>query len=152
MNGYQIEKLRIIAILRDWRKADAKHKQGYPQKPVATIDIPVWPLEETYQYIRDRISIHQAAEAGTIIGCSNEERWYTGTTWALKKVGGKRAIKIFERKEDIGTELTDGTFIEERPGIYRRCSEYCEVSNFCEQYEPDREEVSASVWESDCSS
>ena len=148
-NGYTVEKLRIIAILRDWRKADSKHKQGYPKQPVVTIDIPVWPLEETYQYIRTRISIHQAAEQGLITGCSDEERWYTGTTYALKKEGGKRAIKVVERKEELGSTIPDGTFIEERPGLYRRCAEYCEVSNFCEQYKPDREAASSPLWESD---
>lgn len=151
-NGHKVEKLRIIAILRDWRKADAKHKADYPQQPVVTIDIPVWSLDETYQYIRSRISIHQHAEAGGATSCSDEERWYTGTTYALKKVGGKRAIKVVERKEELGSEIPDGTFIEERPGLYRRCAEYCEVSNFCEQYKPDREALSSSLWESDSGS
>lgn len=151
-NGYDVNQLRIIAILRDWRKSDAKHKQGYPQKPVATVDIPVWPLEETYQYIRDRIALHQAVEAGTKVECTDEERWYSGTTYALMKVGGKRAIKVVERKEDLGSEIPDGTFVEERLGIYRRCSEYCEVSNFCSQYQPGGEAVSSSVWEGNHSS
>lgn len=148
-NGYKVERLRIIAILRDWRKSDAKRKQDYPQKPVATIDIPVWPLDETYQYIRDRISLHQAAEAGgTNIVCTDEERWYAGTTYALMKPGGKRAIKIFERKDDAESALTDSTFIEERRGGYRRCEEYCEVSEFCEQYQSSREVSATTLWES----
>lgn len=149
MNGHQVEKLRIIAILRDWRKADAKHKAGYPQQPVVTIDIPVWSLDETYQYIRTRISIHKSAEAGAATACTDEERWYTGTTYALKKIGGKRAIKVVERKEELGSPIPDGTFIEERPGLYRRCAEYCEVANFCEQYQPDREAATSTLWESD---
>lgn len=149
MNNYPVEKLRIIAILRDWRKADAKHKIGYPQQPVVTIDIPVWPLDETYQYILSRINIHKDAEAGAVTACTDEERWYTGTTYALKKVGGKRAIKVVERKEELGSPIPDGTFIEERLGFYRRCSDYCEVSNFCEQYKPDREASTPTLWESD---
>lgn len=147
-NGYKVEKLRIIAILRDWRKSDAKRKQDYPQKPVVTIDIPVWPLDETYQYIRDRISLHQQAEAGgTHIVCSDEERWYAGTTYALMKPGGKRAIKVFERKEDAESALTDSTVIEERRGGYRRCEEYCEVSEFCDQYQSERKDAETSIWE-----
>jgi hypothetical protein len=148
-NGYKVEKLRIIAILRDWRKADAKHKAGYPQQAVVTIDIPVWPLDETFAYIKERIALHQLAEQTNNVLCSNEERWYTGTTYALKKNGGKRAIKIFERKEDCEAELVDGTFIEERPGLYRRCEEYCEVSNFCQQFQSSRQEISDSIWETD---
>lgn len=148
-NGHDVEKLRIIAILRDWRKADAQHKVGYPKQPVVTIDIPVWPLDETYQYILSRINIHKDAEAGAVTACTDEERWYTGTTYALKKVGGKRAIKVVERKEELGSQIPDGTFIEERLGFYRRCADYCEVANFCEQYKPDREASASTLWESD---
>lgn len=148
-NGYKVETLRIIAILRDWRKADAKRKPDYPQQPVATINIRVWPLEETYQYIRERITLHQAAEAGgTNIACTDEERWYEGTTYALMKSGGKRAIKIFERKEDAESQLADGQYVETRRGGYRRCAEYCEVSEFCDQYRSDREDTATAFWES----
>ena len=145
-NGYSVEKLRIIAILRDWRKSDAQHKAGYPKQAVVTIDIPVWPLDETYAYIKERIALHQMAEQGELIGCTDEERWYTGTTYALKKDGGKRAIKVYERKEDCEAQLVDGTFIEERKGFYRRCEDYCEVANFCKQHQSSRVEVPDSIW------
>lgn len=148
-NGYKVEKLRIIAILRDWRKADAKRKQDYPQKPVVTIDIPVWSLDETYQYIASRISMHQAVTAGTKIECTDEERWYEGTTYAVMKNGGKRAIRVFERKEDAESQLADGQYVETRRGGYRRCAEYCEVSEFCDQYQSERKDTEATVWESD---
>ena len=147
-NGYKVERLRIIAILRDWRKSDAKRKPDYPQKPVSTIDIRVWPLDETYQYIRSRINLHQSAEAGGIqIECTDEERWYEGTTYALMKKGGKRATKVFERIEDAESQLTDGYVIETRRGGYRRCAEYCEVAEFCEQYRSERQDPTFAEWE-----
>lgn len=146
-NGYKVERLRIIAILRDWRKADAKRKQDYPQKPVATIDIAVWPIEKTYEYILDRIRLHQAAASGTHIECNDEERWYEGTTYAVMKVGGKRAIRVFERKEDAESQVSDGQYVEERRGGYRRCNEYCEVAQFCTQYQPDGQDTESSIWQ-----
>lgn len=146
-NGYKVEKLRIIAILRDWRKAEAKRKPEYPQQAVATIDIPVWPLEETYQYIQSRISNHQDAEAGNPVPCTDEERWYEGTTYALMKKGNKRATKVVERRDELGTEIPDGFFIEERKGGYKRCAEYCEVAQFCTQYQSSRAEDSSPLWE-----
>jgi hypothetical protein len=146
-NGYKIEKLRIIAILRDWRKADAKRKPEYPQKPVATIEIPVWSLDETYEYIKIRVNLHQSAVAGEKVECTDEERWYEGTTYALMKKGGKRAIRVFERKEDAESQLADGQYVETRKGGYRRCAEYCEVSEFCNQYQSERQDNEATVWE-----
>lgn len=146
-NGYKVEKLRIIAILRDWQKAQAKRKPDYPQQAVATIDIPVWPLEETYAYIAERVRLHKLAEEGGSVPCTDDERWYEGTTYALMKKGGKRAIRVYERKEDIGTEIPDGQYVETRLGGYKRCAEYCEVAEFCSQYRDSRTEDSAPLWE-----
>jgi hypothetical protein len=132
-NGYTVERLRIVAILKDWKKANTVRDPNYPPVPVAIVEVPVWDLAETYEYIRDRVALHQRAEAGESIECTDEERWFSGTKYALMKKGGKRAIKIYERKDDV--EITDGTFVEERPGVYRRCQDYCEVAPFCDQWQ-----------------
>lgn len=146
-NGYKVEKLRIIAILRDWRKAEAKRKPEYPQQAVATIDIPVWPLEETYQYIQSRISLHQAADEGGDVPCTDDERWYEGTKYALMKKGNKRATKVVENRDELGPEIADGFYVEERLGGYKRCQEFCEVAQFCTQYQSSRTEDSSPLWE-----
>lgn len=149
-NGYKVDRLRIIAILRDWRRADAKRKENYPHAPVVTIDIPVWNLDDTYQYIRTRINLHKSAEINcSSIKCTDEERWYEGTTYALMKKGGKRAIRIYERKDDAESAVTDGYFVETRRGGYRRCDEFCEVSEFCEQHRSDRKDLEVAEWPSD---
>lgn len=147
-NGYEVEHLRIVAILRDFSKAKGLRDPDYPKRPVAVIPITVWPLEETYQYIKSRISLHQSASAGEKIECTDDERWFSGDKFALMKKGAKRAIKLYESKDELPNPLPDGTFVDERSGVYRRCAEYCEVAPFCEQYRPIREAVSASVWES----
>jgi hypothetical protein len=133
-NGYKVEKLRIVAILKDWKKSKAKLDPSYPQVPVAVVSVPVWDLAETAMYIEERVAIHQAADNGDVPECTNEERWYSGTKFALMKKGAKRAIKLYERKEDIDA-IPDGHFVEDRPGVYRRCVDYCEVAPFCEQFQ-----------------
>lgn len=148
-NGYEVDHLRIVAILRDWSRAKGLRDPDYPKQAVVVVPIEVWPLEETYQYIRNRISLHQAAEAGTIVECTDEERWFSGNKYAHMKKGAKRAIKLYEQREQIPDPLPDGTYVEERPGTYRRCEEYCEVAPFCEQHRSSREAVSTSLWESD---
>ncbi len=147
VNGYTVNKLRIVAILRDWHKSGLlRDPNNYPKIPVKIIEIPIWDLGEAKTYVENRVWIHQMAEQGDVKPCSDEERWFSGNSYALMKEGGKRAIKIFERKEDAEEKLADGCFIEERRGTYRRCADYCEVSEFCEQYRPDRESPSASEW------
>lgn len=144
-NGYQVDGLRIIAILRDWKKSEGLRKPGYPKTPIVSIDIPILSDEEVYEYITERIDLHQRAAAGEHIPCSAEERWYEGTKWALMKKGAKRAIRIYESKDDIEQPVADGFFIEERRGGYRRCAEYCEVASFCSQYQSEREEDPAAI-------
>ena len=147
-NGYKVEGLRIIAILRDWKKSESQRKEGYPQTPIITIPIEVLPDEVVYQYICERISLHQAASAGETVLCTDDERWYEGTKWALIKKGNKRATRVYENQDDIESPIPDGFFIEERKGGYKRCAEYCEVAKFCPQYAlPNAGEVSdAAFW------
>jgi hypothetical protein len=61
------------------------------------------------------------------------------------KNGGKRAIRVYENKDDI-EQLAEGFHIEERKGSYKRCAEYCEVAPFCQQYQADRTPNDDAFW------
>lgn len=132
-NGYEVDRLEIVGIFRDWRKTEVSRKADYPPAPVGIIEVPVWSLEETGEYIRERIALHKAAEAGADVRCTPEERWYSGSSYALMKVGGKRALKVADTAEELGTPA-EGQVIVERPGEYRRCANFCEVAAFCPQW------------------
>lgn len=138
-NNLPVTKLQVIAIFRDWKKSEAARNSGYPPRNVMVIDVPLWSLEEAQDYISSRVQLHQSSDAGEQIQCSDEERWYSGTTFALVKDGGKRAKKVASTKEELG-ELPPGHFVEERPGIHRRCESYCEVAPFCKQYQQLKEQ------------
>jgi len=130
-NGITVNSLEIIAILRDWKKGEAERKpESYPQTPIVRVEIPLWSLEEAEEYIMDRVQLHQFAQKGGRVDCTDEERWYTGTQYALMKEGGKRALKLFDERP---TDIPEGHFVQERPGEYRRCASYCEVRAFCSQ-------------------
>lgn len=132
-NGRVVDRLEIVAIFRDFRKSEARRNPDYPALNVQTIPIPVWPLDETEEYVRQRIKLHQLAQAGEAeVWCSDEERWYTGDKWALVKPGGKRALRVLDEKPD---EVPEGLVLEHRPGIYRRCEQYCEVAKWCSQWQ-----------------
>jgi hypothetical protein len=136
-NGYKVNQLKVNAIYRDWRRFEAKRGGDYPPIPFAVIDIPVWTLEETEEYVANRVAMHQAADRGEITLCTDEERWATPTTYALMKEGGKRATKVAHTKEELG-DPAKGFFIEERLGGYRRCEEFCSVAPFCKQFNSER--------------
>lgn len=133
-NNYQVDKLQVVAIFRDWSRSKAAREDGYPPRNVMVIDVPVWSLEEAEQYVLTRVSLHQQSDLGVEIECTDEERWYSGTTYALMKDGGKRAKRVVEIKEELG-EIPEGHHIVERPGVNRRCEGFCEVAPFCSQYQ-----------------
>jgi hypothetical protein len=135
-NGFIVDHLEIVAIFRDFRKSEAERNPEYPQQAVKVIPIPVWPLDETEEYIRERVKLHQVAQAGRpswgVAPCTDEERWYSGDKWALIKPGSKRALKVLDERPEA---VPSGVYLEHRPGVYRRCEQYCEVAAWCPQWQ-----------------
>ena len=144
-----VGKLQIIAIIRDWSARDATTKEGYPQSPVATIDIPLWSFEEREAFMTKRIYEHGTAlfemeTDGDLPDCTAEEMWEKKTSYALKKDGNVRAKSVHETQEAaeealikaLGTaKKNEGFSIEIRQGERTRCKGYCQVAPFCNQYQ-----------------
>ena len=138
--GLLVSKLQIIAIIRDWSAREALIKEGYPQSPIVTIDIPKWDADTQDAFIRNRIKMHSNATFNFEVGeelpeCTTEDMWEKPTTWALMKEGGVRAKKVYDNKEEADAAVTKGYFVEHRPGERTRCKSYCQVSEYCKQYQ-----------------
>ncbi len=132
-NQIVIGDLQIVAILRDWSRAK-KLQQGkdYPDFPVLVLDVPMWDLTDTWEFIQDRLRSHFIHE---IEPCSADERWRKLDQYAVKKKGNKRATKVFFDKddaEDFKQDKGEDFTIEFRPGEDTRCLHYCSVAPFCE--------------------
>jgi hypothetical protein len=154
--GLRVSKLSICAVLRDWNKRDAANKPDYPQAPVVIVDIPMWDEKDRIDYIHKRIWLHQDAqvrydleivEQDRFVPCADDERWKKEDSWAVKKKGNKRALRVFDQEvlaegyvNSHNSLGNDGTVleIEHRPGEYTRCKgNYCGVADFCHQYRGD---------------
>jgi hypothetical protein len=64
--------------------------------------------------------------------------WEKPTTYAVKKVGNKRATNVFNTKEEADVKMEDlgkGYEVEIRKGERTRCESYCLVNNWCNQYQ-----------------
>lgn len=136
-NGHTVDRLEVIAIFRDWRKSEAMRSSDYPQSPILSLRIPVWDIQDTEDYVADRVSLHQAAANGVHIPCSDEERWMSPSKFALMKDGGKRAVRVADHAEDLG-EAGEGYSIVERRGEPKRCPMYCDVSAWCTQWAKEK--------------
>lgn len=135
-HGHKIEKLQIQAILRDWSKGEAERDLSYPQAQVVTIDIPLWPEEKAYQFMRERVILHKQARL-SLTECSPKDRWQKEDVWAVMKKGQKRAVKLYssEKEANLHVGFDRNLSVVLRPGMSVRCKSYCNVAQFCDQYQ-----------------
>lgn len=134
-HGYRVDRLEIVAILRDWQKSKAKHTGDYPQVPALVIPVEMWPAERTEAYIKARLTAHGLAQF-RLPECTADERWERPGVYALRKIGNKRATKLFDDKLEAEAALTaagKGFEIEARPAEQIRCADYCPALAFCAQ-------------------
>jgi len=144
----KIDKLQIVGLLRDWHKSQAKRDQFYPQKPVVIRDIKFWSQNDVIRYVHERASAHDHAKStnlGNVPPCTEEEMWSSPTTWAVMKTGRKIAIKAkleshqsaldYIEKNKLPTAGKDAHYVEVRPGVRRRCEDYCDVADWCPAYQ-----------------
>lgn len=145
-HGYHVDKMQIVAILRDWSKMRVKRQGGnYPQHPVVVMDVDDWGKEKTEAYITERLRAHGDAQT-TLPECTAEERWADAPRWKIIKKGNTRAVTghaNYSTEEDALAALPEldenakagaKHVIVEVPTESRRCGNYCEAAEFCSQW------------------
>jgi len=136
-NGFQVDKLQIVAILRDWMKSRALKEADYPPCAVMVVDIPIWGPREVKNYIEERVRLHQEAQKipdDALMLCTPQERWERPTTYAVKKLTNKKARRVFLTIEDARLAATEQEEVIVRPGESVRCKSYCTAMPFCNQF------------------
>ena len=141
-HGNWINKGRIIAILKDWNKRDVK--DNYPKLPVEVIEFDLGTPEEIEKWILDRFKRIEELEKMSDLDlplCTDEERFNSGTKWAVKKKTYKKAFKVFDdfdKARDLLITLEQkypGEYeLIERPGEDKKCQNYCSCCKFCPYY------------------
>jgi hypothetical protein len=134
LTGASVETLQIVAIYRDWVKSKA-FDSNYPSSQVQTFTVPVWLEPAAENFLLERVRQHVKAEAGEVSPCTPEERWERPKRFAVMKRGQKRAVKLYDTREDAeANAVKPSLYVEERPGTSVRCESYCRVSRFCPQH------------------
>ena len=133
--GYITRKGKAIVLFKDWSKIKAASGGNYPQSPIYVHKFNI--NDSDYDYIEKKI-IDKLKELNQkeIPECTDGERWYTGTKYAVyKNIGDKRAIAVYDTEQeahDCITNKCDGAGqIEIRKGEYLKCKHYCNCLKFC---------------------
>lgn len=140
--GEKVKSIQICALIRDWSRREASVKSDYPQAPIQVLELPLWSLERTEGYIRERLEAHRNAKVAddwgdTLPECTEEERWIRTTQYAVKREGRKTAIRILDSlKEAEELAEKEKGFVEVRKGEAIRCTNnFCGVNQWCKQYQ-----------------
>lgn len=137
--GFEVNKLQVVAILRDHQASKAKTDASYPQTAIVVIDIPLWEIDQQEAYIESRVHIHglcEKMEDDNIPACSPEDRWQSETKYAVMKNANKRADKVFASNHEALDYMNSqdkklAWRVDIRLGSDKRCLEYCSVKDFC---------------------
>lgn len=140
--GFEVDKLQIIAIFRDWSAAKCKYEKNYPQQ-IEVIPVEKWDLSWCRHFIAQKLDKLECALSlpdDAIPECSPQERWQDPIKYAVMKKGNKRALKLFDSKESATRFISSHKdskklFIDIRESIPRRCENYCVVNRFCNFYQ-----------------
>jgi len=138
-----VKKVRVLALIRDWSARDAVNREGYPPAPFTFVDYELKTFTHREEYIKSRVDAHndayfQMTMDSELPSCTPEDMWEKQTTYALKKTGGVRAKKVYSILTEAEAGLAEagkGYEIETREGERTRCEKYCQVSQFCTQFQ-----------------
>ncbi len=148
VKGKKVIGVQICALIRDWSRREASVKADYPQAPIQVLELPLWPLEKTEAYIKERIEAHRMSKVQADWGdelppCSDDDRWVRETKFAVKREGRKTAIRVLDTQHEAD-ELAEKEkgYVEVRKGEAIRCTgNFCGVAQWCNQYQQSLKEA-----------
>ena len=142
VKGQKVKGVQICALIRDWSRREASVKPDYPQAPIQVLELPLWAMDQTEAYIKERIDAHRLSKVQADWGdelppCTDDERWVRETKYAVKREGRKTAIRVLDTQHEAD-ELAakEKGYVEIRKGEAIRCTgNFCGVSQWCTQYQ-----------------
>lgn len=146
--GFDPVSLTIVAIYRDWSAREAKQKNSYPQKPTEEIPIPLWPVEQRKAFVEERIRLHvdawaEAEFTGELPLCTDAERWMDRRAFVRDHFSkAQRPLKTCANRAEAEAFIASkqgktGLYIVEDPKPRRCLGNYCNVAEYCAQYQSE---------------
>lgn len=156
MHNYPVKHVEVCMFFRDWSRSKIRMTRNYPNQPIMLKAFKIPANEVTIRSISTALQHHVKAQSLTDaelaeqVPCTDADMWRKPSAFAIKRRGAKRALKVFDNKEDMWKYAkerhlmeTDEKYIrllrthvwEKRPGECTRCEHYCTAKDFCHQYQ-----------------
>ena len=131
--------IKINFVFTDWSKAKSQYTEGYPSSRIAHRSYKLWSLEETEDFIRNKIKdiIKYTNEPeDNMPRCTDEELWRSETSYKYYSgtdTSGRCSKRFDSMEEALKHKVTKGkgTIVME-PGKVNRCL-YCSAAPICKQ-------------------
>lgn len=144
--GFDARNGEVVAIMRDHSIRKAKTELGYPRHPVIRLswsfsDSDLWEAgQEIYRWFEE-VAFQEKLADDELEPCGPEQRWHKPDRWAVMRKGQKRAVKLFDSRDDalrymdwLSNQASNkgrALYVEHRPGEDTCCQSYCGIARFC---------------------
>lgn len=152
--GIKIERITVVAFYLDWIESQSLKRHDYPKESIMEYEIDVWPIQETFEFICDRMQKHYECETipdDELPPCTKKEMWEDDTKFALMKdQDAQKATKVFHDAKTLEEavsmaskmpKVSSDSFIEVRHGTRKRCNKFCAVNEHCNLYQGKEKRV-----------
>jgi hypothetical protein len=135
----KIKKLKFYALMKDWSKIKSATNSSYPSSPIYVWEYDI--EDSDLMYINEWLyRKFEELETPGCPECTDEERWYTGTKYAVyKSKSDKKATIICDTEEEAHGYITNkcggAGRIDVRKGENLKCKYYCGCRKFCKRSE-----------------
>lgn len=133
--------IRINFIFTDWQKASASQNPKYPPRRLMSKDIPLLSLDQTEQWIRNKLSQverYKNQDETSLPYCTDEELWRSEPVYKYyadpTKTTGKSTKNFNDASEANKFKAEKGHkgIVITIAGTAKRC-EYCDAASICSQ-------------------
>lgn len=136
-NGYDVEKMKVIFVFRDWREYEISRIRDYPDTQFKELDIEVIPDEEMMKLLEEKVANlekYKDTPDDEIPICSKEERWQKEDSWKI--MYKNKAIKTFYTEQEAIDFVNEKHYGEIRytQEMPKRCPKYCAGRDYCNFY------------------
>ncbi len=141
--GLPVDRMEIVAILKDWNKRASRERDDYPLAAFIRREVPV--LDNIEDLLIERVLAHQEARKGKPRWCNTEERWARPDAYAVMKGKQKKAVAVFGEGTARGGGVNEAQDLVEKLGVtgarlrleqrtgdkFVRCRDWCDAAPFC---------------------